>query len=227
MCDYNEIITYKLKMESPGFINYTYIVVNKNTRKCVIIDPSWEINKIIDLIDDKRLFPYAILLTHSHYDHTNLVNQLITLYNNIKVFISDVEASFYNFNAKNLYAIPDHTILQMDDVSIYCYITSGHTKGSMIYNIGNNIYTGDTIFTEGCGMCNSKGGSSREMFHSVQFLKKFSDTNIIWPGHAFVYEPGQPLSYIFKENIYFVIEDENLFVKFSERRNNKNIFRFI
>lgn len=221
------IQNHKLKMHNPGFINYTYIVENVESKKGIIIDPSWEIDKLLRTITIHKIIPCAILLTHSHYDHTNLVNRIVNIYPDIKVYISKVEANYYNFTSKNLLYIEDEATLTINGFNIGCYLTPGHTKGSMIYHIDNNLYTGDTIFTEGCGICSGRGGSSKDMYYSVQFIKKLSGDNIIWPGHAFRYSPGYTLSHLFTENLYFLIEDKDLFIKFSDRRNINNAFNFI
>ncbi|WP_459470482.1 MBL fold metallo-hydrolase [Staphylococcus cohnii] len=221
------IQNFKLKMKSPGFINYTYIVANTSTKKSVIIDPSWDIKKLLKTIEAQSLTPCAILLTHSHYDHTNLVNSIINIYPNINVYISKKEADYYKFNNRNLVTLKDNEVIQICGITIECYLTPGHTKGSMTYHINNNLYTGDTIFTEGCGICSGEGGSSEEMYYSVQLIKTFDENCIIWPGHAFSLIPGHKLHYILKENLYFVIEDKEVFIKFSERRSLDNAFKFI
>ena len=41
--------------------------------KCLIIDPGDEENSIIKKIDKLKLTPVAILLTHNHFDHTEVI----------------------------------------------------------------------------------------------------------------------------------------------------------
>ncbi|CAI6244374.1 MBL fold metallo-hydrolase [Bacillus subtilis] len=223
----SQATVHTLRMKSPGFINYTYIVVDNLTRNCIIIDPSWEIDKIYQILIREGIFLNSIFLTHSHFDHTNLVKQLVSEFN-IKVYMSRIEADYYKYNCKNLKVIEDkQTIEFSNNFIVTCYLSPGHTKGSMIYAVGNNIFTGDTIFTEGCGICNSRGGSSEDMFNTVQFVRGFPKETIVWPGHAFNKEPGKSLDQVFRDNIYFSIERKEDFIRFSDRKERGNIFKFI
>ena len=64
--------------------------------------------------------------------------------------------------------------------------TPGHTKDSVSYYFKkeNIVFTGDFIF-EGTIGRTDLGGNSKEMKESIQyFLKRFSDTTIIYPGHG-------------------------------------------
>ena len=64
-----------------------YVTYNKETLECLIVDPSAEAKAIIKVIDENKLKPSAILLTHGHFDHIMAVNDLVEKYN-IKVYIS-------------------------------------------------------------------------------------------------------------------------------------------
>lgn len=52
-----------------------YIVYNKEN-ECVIIDPGYESQRIIDTIEKEKLKPLYILLTHGHIDHIGAVKDL-------------------------------------------------------------------------------------------------------------------------------------------------------
>ena len=51
-----------------------YIVTDENTLECAIIDPGDESNAILDYIEDRRLKPKYIFLTHGHYLIPNYVS---------------------------------------------------------------------------------------------------------------------------------------------------------
>ena len=56
--------------------NFTYVVYDESTRECIIIDPSWDLEKIMDVIKNKSLKPIYIVNTHHHFDHTTGNEQL-------------------------------------------------------------------------------------------------------------------------------------------------------
>lgn len=174
-----------VKTQNGNFINYCYVIFYKNTKEALIIDPSWEINKINNVILQNDLKLKWILLTHSHNDHTNLVNYLIQKYNS-QVFISESKSLFYNYKCTNLNDMKDNENLFLGNMLCQCILTPVHTAGSMCFLIGNYIFTGDTLFTERCGVCDIAGGSSKEMYNSIQKLKEIIKPNIkVYPAHSF------------------------------------------
>ena len=59
----------------------TYILYNKQTKECIIIDPADEAKKIIETIEENALKPQAILLTHGHFDHILAADDVKKHYN--------------------------------------------------------------------------------------------------------------------------------------------------
>lgn len=215
-----------LNMRNKEFINYTYIVIDEKSKECVIIDPAWEIDKIINYINNRNLEVKGIFLTHSHYDHVNLVDNLIKSYN-CSIFVGMEEIEYYNFICDNVYPILDLQIINLGSIKVKCIYTPGHTKGSYCFLINNNLFTGDTLFIEGCGNCNEKGGEPAELFRSLKKLKVLvKDECLIYPGHAFNLFPGESFKEVKNKNIYLQIISEIIFIKLITRQR-KNILKYI
>ena len=213
------------RMVHGKYINYTYILSDKEN-KSVIIDPSWNLEKILRYLEEKSLQLESILLTHSHIDHTNLVEQLVNLFD-VDIYISKVEVDYYHCDYPNLQVINDGELLLFGNLKVKCILSPGHTKGSTSYLCSNNLFTGDTIFIEGCGYCKGNGGSSLDMYHTVKKIKRLDFETLVWPGHAYKSMPGKTLEYLFDNNIYFIIDKEEDFIKFSDRREYSSLFKFI
>ena len=138
--------------------------------------------------------------------------------------MSSEEIVYYGFKCKNLIGLEDNEEIIIRDVSIKCMLTPGHTKGSMCYLLNNQLFTGDTLFAEGCGLCESKGSCPYEMFASIQRVKNdIHLETLIYPGHAYIYFPGLTLEEVTQNNIYLMIEDVDLFVNFRMRTNNNTL----
>ncbi|EMB73062.1 BaeB [Streptococcus mutans 15VF2] len=65
------------------------------------------------------------------------------------------------------------------------------------------------------------------MYHTVKKIKRLDFETLVWPGHAYKSMPGKTLEYLFDNNIYFIIDKEEDFIKFSDRREYSSLFKFI
>lgn len=217
---------YQLKVRTSAFINFNYIIVDKATGKAAIIDPAWEKERILSLFREISAKPDVILLTHSHHDHINQVDQLVEQFGS-RVYMSAKEIDFYHFNCKNLHPTQDGESISLGQTPITCLLTPGHTAGGTCYLIPGSLFTGDTIFIEGCGMCSTPGGSPDQLFESIQRLKQTIGPHVrIYPGHSFGKTPGETMDSLFEENIYFQIESKEHFIQFRMRENQISLFDF-
>lgn len=65
------------------------------------------------------------------------------------------------------------------------------------------------------------------MFQSIQLLKKDLNKSVkIFPGHSYGSASGIELESVLKTNIYMQIDDEETFVKFRMRTNQKDFIEF-
>ncbi|MCH9764075.1 MAG: MBL fold metallo-hydrolase [Gammaproteobacteria bacterium] len=169
----------------------------------------------------------AILITHHHFDHIDLADSLSTKFN-CRVIMSQQEITEYDVKLLNLSTFDGDAQLNICGFSIQAILTPGHTKGSTCFLIGDNLFTGDTLFNEGCGVCVGQGASPYEMFYSLQKLKKrILGQTKIYPGHQFGSYLGQTLQEITQLNIYLNIDNIDSFVKFRMRKLQPNMLSFI
>lgn len=183
------------------------------------MDPAWELKKILTQLESYNVELVAVYLTHSHWDHVNLVDSLVILHRP-KVYMSLKEIEFYNYSCENLTPITDGDRLYIGKCEVQVILTPGHTAGSVCFKAGEYLFTGDTVFVEGCGICNGFGGSAIDMYKSLQKLKALiqPQTNIC-PGHSFSKKIGCSFQYLLDNNIYFLINDIRHFLSFRMRKN--------
>jgi hydroxyacylglutathione hydrolase len=215
-----------IKDQSPTK-NNVYLVVDKESKKTAIIDPACSMEQINEIVTKFDIIIDAILVTHTHFDHIRRINDLVKKYD-CKVYVSRIEALYYSYSCKNLHLFEDKDLIHLGDTLIECLLTPGHTMGSSCFLLENSLFSGDTIFIEGCGLCTSIGGSAVSMFHSIAKIKQLVDDSVlVYPGHTYNTLPGKSLSYLKNNNIYFVIEEEKKFVAFRMRKNQNKLFDFI
>lgn len=206
--------------------NNVYIISDIATKKALIIDPACKIDQINEIINKYNLDLKMILLTHCHQDHIRQVDRLVSMYG-VTVYVSRQEKEYYSFFCENMATFEDEQIIYLGETSIKCIVTPGHTAGSACFLLSKSIFTGDTIFIEGCGLCTSDGGSAEQMYNSIQRIKIYVNDNInVYPGHTYYAEPGKTISYVKNNNIYFVIENKESFISFRMRKQQFNLFDF-
>ncbi|NQX71853.1 polyketide synthase dehydratase domain-containing protein [Paenibacillus alba] len=203
--------------------NNCYIILDKRTKLSIVVDPAWEIEKIINKVNALNSKLVAILLTHSHNDHVNLTEELMKYYN-LNVYMSRLEVEYYNFECNNLSTLNDMDEIIFGDTRITCLLTPGHTAGGMCFLLQDSILTGDTIFVEGCGVCHLKGGSPEQMYNSIQKIKKCIPHHVkVYPGHSYGKEPGASIDSLMKNNLYFQLTNLQQFTELRMRANPKSI----
>ena len=159
--------------------NFSYIVEDESTHEAIIIDPSWDLDKITQIIEEQNLNPKYIVNTHWHDDHTRGNEELAA---EISVKIVQHEAS----TLQNDMTVKDGDSIKFGCSELVVYHTPGHSKDSICLVGDGKIFSGDTLFVGNCGRIDLPGGSSRELYHSLfDVISNLDDGLIMYPGHDY------------------------------------------
>ena len=195
----------------------TYIVVCPQSLDAVIIDPAGEEDKLLALIETKRYRVKYILNTHGHADHV-LGNQKMKDFLKIPVCMHEDDDKFFNDPAVREKSslelglppsdpadikLKDGDILEVGSLNIEVIHTPGHTPGSVCYLVGENLFTGDTLFVGAAGRTDLIGGSLDTLIKSIENkLIVLPKQTIVWPGHDYGESPSSTIGREMEENLY-------------------------
>ena len=173
--------------------NYIWVLKNKKNRHAVIVDPS-EHEPVLKFIKTEGLIPIAILITHHHWDHVGGIAGLISEYN-LPVYAPKKEMVK---GSTNLVAEGDIVNLPELNLDISVLDVPGHTAGAIAYYSERMLFSGDTLFTAGCGRLFE--GSPEQMYRSLSKLKKLPDDTLVYCGHEYTVSNLQFAASVEKNN---------------------------
>ena len=164
-------------LNAGGFSN-CYIIANEESKEAIIIDPGKITEKIISQIEEMQLKLSAVLVTHNHGSHVDGLKTLRKIYSP-KIYAADWEV------AKNETAVlSGDGKLRIGKMLVRYMSIPGHTSDSVVYSIGNLLFTGDVLSAGELGETNSS--YSEFILKSNVENKIFSqlDITIVMPGHG-------------------------------------------
>jgi len=198
--------------------NFIYLVGDSKRRECVVIDPAWDIDGLLDILDREDMKLTGALVTHYHPDHVGgsifgmEITGLAELMEKrpVPVYVNKHEADglirVTGLSESDLKRVDSEDTLRVGDLEIACLHTPGHTPGSQCFRIGDGLLAGDTLFLQGCGRVDLPGGDSEEMFRTLtQRLAKIQNEIILYPGHNYGGTPSAPLGEVRESNAYLKI----------------------
>lgn len=158
-----------------------YILINEDN--ALVIDPGDDTEKIIKLIDDKKVL--GVIVTHHHFDHDTGVDEILNKY---KCEMYDR----YNLSEGN------NKIGEFEFETIY---TPGHKEDliTIYFREDKVMFCGDFIFKDSIGRCDLPGSSIPDMIKSLDKIKKYDKDITIYPGHGI----KTSLGYEIDNNVYF------------------------
>ncbi len=159
--------------------NFTYILEDEKTGEAVLVDPSWALDMVEQLITRNNLKIKYIVNTHHHFDHT-IGNEAMAKATGAKIIQHESSTLKHDISVK------DGDKIQFGDSEVSVIHTPGHSKDSICLVGDGKILTGDTLFVGNCGRIDLPGGSAKDLYHSLfDVLSKLDDNLVMYSGHNY------------------------------------------
>ncbi len=193
--------------------NFSYFIEDSDSKTIAIVDPSNV--KLLESEISKNFFsPKMILLTHSHFDHTEGVAELVKKLA-IPVYMHENARGRVNILDEMAVYIKGGEKIKLEDIFIDVIDTPGHIDDAVCFYLKEDkaLLTGDTVFVEGCGRADLEFSNVEDLFKSLQEIKKLPDDTKIFPGHDYGKKPWSTIKDEKKNNPYFKVKTLDDFIK--------------
>ncbi|MGE0871369.1 MAG: aminotransferase class V-fold PLP-dependent enzyme [Kofleriaceae bacterium] len=171
---------YYFEVLQPEGASRTYLIADHATGEAAIVDPLRErVDHYLDLLTQKRLRLKYTIETHTHADHLAGSARLKDL-TGAKMLMHAHATSVCVDQLLN-----DGDILTLGKLRIEVMATPGHTPDCVCLLLPDRILTGDTLLIGSCGRTDFQGGSSEQLYDSLQRLMALPDHILVFPGHNY------------------------------------------
>jgi hydroxyacylglutathione hydrolase len=163
--------------------NFSYIIYDEHNKDGVVIDPSWDLEKLFEFLEKNKISAKYIINTHTHFDHV-LGNDQVAEFT--KAAIIQHEKS----TLKNDGSVKEGETINVGQVELQVLHTPGHSEDSICLIVDKKyIITGDTLFVGNIGRVDLPGSSPQDMYDSLSRIAKLKDSLVVYPGHNYGITP--------------------------------------
>jgi hydroxyacylglutathione hydrolase len=192
-----------------------YVLAPHPGADAIIVDPGQRaMGQLRRILDQHRLTPAAVLLTHGHIDHiwsaqkaSDTFGCPAYIHPEDRFMLTDPIKDFGprlgQLLMRAMFREPKQVIeldrdgdkIDLAGISVTVDYTPGHTRGSVAFKVRDGVsdgkgvndvvFTGDTLFERSVGRTDLFGGSGRDLMHSiVDKLLVLDDKTVVLPGHG-------------------------------------------
>ena len=191
--------------------NFAYLVGSREARECLLVDPAWSVDALLDQAEADGMLVSGALVTHYHQDHVGgsifgmEIEGLARLMARapVPVHVNAHEAEgvrkVTGLSASDLVPHAGGDLLMLGGVRVRLLHTPGHTPGSQCFLVEEagapgRLVSGDTLFLGSCGRVDLPGGDPEAMYDSLKNkLARLPDDTLLYPGHLYSADPSSTI----------------------------------
>jgi hydroxyacylglutathione hydrolase len=226
-----------VQMEVGLLQNFCLLLFCPDTREAAVVDPAWEVDRLLREAERQSVRITKALITHGHNDHVEGVAELVartgaTIVVNARelprvrqILKVDVKADAPPSAATQeptahvqWQTIVDRELVSIGRRGLRALETPGHTGGGTCFLADGYVVTGDVLFVGGCGRTDFPGGDTAAMWKSLQRLAALPEETRVYPGHNYGTTPTSTMGRELLENPYLRCATFDEFKALRERK---------
>jgi glyoxylase-like metal-dependent hydrolase (beta-lactamase superfamily II) len=212
--------------------NFAYLIGSREARECLVVDPAWSVDALLDQAERDGMRVTGALVTHYHQDHVGgsifgmriegVARLLARAPVPIHVNAREAEGvrKVTGASASDLVAHEGGDALELGRVRVRLLHTPGHTPGSQCFLVEEagapgRLVSGDTLFLGSCGRVDLPGGDPEALYYSLtQQLARLPDETLLFPGHFYAADPFSTMGEQKRRNPYLRVARLEDFLSF-------------
>ena len=184
---------YFKQLEFGPMQNFVYLVGDPQTRDAAVVDPGWEVPRILDAASRDGYRLTKAFVTHHHFDHVMGLSELLKA-TDLPIYVHRDDAPLLEVARSSLKSVSGGETVQVGGLPVTLIHTPGHTEGSQCLLVNGRLLSGDTLFIRACGRCDLPGGDPAKLYDSLaNKLNALDDATILCPGHHYADVPTSKL----------------------------------
>jgi glyoxylase-like metal-dependent hydrolase (beta-lactamase superfamily II) len=197
--------------------NFCEILFCPETKEAAVVDPAWEVDRLMKEAEARGLSIKTILVTHTHNDHIEGVGELVEK-TGAAVVVSPREADRVRRDAKTIVDAVEGRDVAIGRRGVRVLDTPGHTVGGTCFLADGFLVTGDLLFVGGCGRTDFQGGDTATMWRSLQRVAALPEETRVYPGHDYGKTPTSSIGHELLTNPYLLCKSYEEFRALRERK---------
>jgi hydroxyacylglutathione hydrolase len=178
-----------------SFDNYSYLVICEETGEGAVIDPA-EFYPVSQEIERTGVLLRAVYCTHHHADHIGGLDDLRDQFPGLPVY--GHESDKRRIPGMNC-VLTNRSKIRVGNIVGQVLHTPGHTTGSLCYLVEDALFTGDTLFSSGCGRLFE--GSPQQMHDALNNkIKLLPAETKVYFGHEYTVHNLKFASFVEPDN---------------------------
>lgn len=186
-----------VQMEVGLLQNFCEVIGCPATGQAALVDPAFEVDRLLAVARARGWTVTTILLTHTHEDHTAGLDEAAAATGAI-VRCHPVEVEKARALAPRVQAVADGERVAVGQGEIQAVFTPGHTPGCVCWYLPDPgaVITGDVLFVGSCGGVHYPDSDPAAMLDSLQNrLGALPEETRLYPGHDYGQTPTSTLAW--------------------------------
>ncbi len=229
------------RLFDPRLAQSSYFLGCSSTREALVVDPNRDIDRYLEAAAQDGLRVGHVTETHIHADFVSGARELAQRAN-ARLYLSAAGGPDWQYRyaaEARATSLNDGDSITVGRIEVRALHLPGHTPEHLVFMVtdtevagepmgaltGDFLFVGDVgrpdLLERAVGTRGTMETSARQLYHSLQRFRQFSDYLQIWPGHGAGSACGKSLSampqstlgYEKRFNWAFGVRDENDFVR--------------